>query len=328
MPSSVTHAYFAQDVLEKLDINISNKLNNELGMYKIFSQGPDPYNFYDFRLSPKAKKSININKNIQHNNINEHFINLINYINGNNFYNDNMVMAYLCGEICHFVLDSTIHPFVIYNTGMYDKYDKRTYKYNGLHEDMEYYIDIYLIWKREKILPRKYKVYKYLFDIKNFNDNLSMTIDEVNKKTYGFDDTSKIYFKAIKDMKNFYYIFNYDPIGIKKFFYTILDLICPGSFIKKKELSFNVVPYKKLYYLNEERNVWNHPCNINEQYDYSFAILYNLAIKKAVDIINEIDNMLVKKKINNKKIKDLFKNSDYATGKDCDLDLDIKYFKF
>lgn len=328
MPSSATHAYFAKDVLEKLDDSISNKINNELSMYKIFSQGPDPYNFYDLRLSPRAKKSIKINKALQHTKVNEHFINLINYINDNNFYNDNMVIAYLYGEICHFVLDSTAHPFVIYNTGRYNEHDKNSYKYNGLHEDMEYYIDIYLIWKREKILPKKYKVYKKLFNIKKFSDNLDKTINDVNKKVYGFDNTSKIYFKAINDMKKFYYIFNYDPIGIKKFFYSLLDFICPNSFVKKKELSFNVIPYKKIYYLNEERNIWNNPCDINETYDYSFAILYNLAIKKAVNIITNIDNMLNKKNINNKKIEELFGNKDYSTGKDCDLDLECKYFRF
>lgn len=30
-------------------------------------------------------------------------------------------MTYLYGHICHFVLDTTIHPLTIYNTGVYDK---------------------------------------------------------------------------------------------------------------------------------------------------------------------------------------------------------------
>lgn len=328
MPSSVTHAYFATDVLEELDDSIKNKIEKELEMYKIFSQGPDPYNFYDLRLSPRSKKSFAINKALQHSKINMHFTKLIYYINDNNFYNDNMVLSYLYGEICHFVLDSMVHPYVTYYTGPYNKKNKSTYKYNGLHEEMEYYIDIYLIWKREKILPKKYKVYKELFKIKDFNANLINTINDVNKDVYGFDNSAKIYFKAIKDMKRFFYIFNYDPSGIKKCFYTFLDFISPKCFIRKKELSFNVLPYKKLYYLNEDRNTWNNPFDINESYDYSFAILYNKAIKEAVNIITEVDKMLRKKKINNTKVKDLFGNKDYSTGKDCDLHIENKYFKF
>lgn len=45
------------------------------------------------------------------------------------------------------------------------KKNKQTYKYNGLHEEMEYYIDIYLIYNRENILPKDYKVYKNIFNI-------------------------------------------------------------------------------------------------------------------------------------------------------------------
>ena len=130
------------------------------------------------------------------------------------------------------------------------------------------------------------------------------------------------------DMKKFYYIFNYDKIGVKKFVYSVMDFFCKNMCVKKKELSFNVNPNSKLHYLNIEKNIWNHPCDINEKYDLSFFELYEMAIDRAVNIINSVDNMLNKKKIDNKKLEKLFGNFDYGTGKDCCLELKYKYFKF
>ena len=131
MPSSVTHYYFSNDVYNKLNKNIKNKLAPCLKEYKIFSQGPDPYFFYDFHLSRKSKEVNKISEAMQHSLINDHFIYLINYINEKKYYSNSMIMAYLYGQICHYALDTTCHPFIIYNVGNYEEKNKKTYKYNG-----------------------------------------------------------------------------------------------------------------------------------------------------------------------------------------------------
>ena len=328
MPSSNTHSYFCDDVYDKVNKNVHDKLKDNINYFKVFGQGPDPYFFYDFHLTKKSKRVHKINKVLQHSKVNKHFVRLINYISENNFYDNEQVMAYLYGKICHFVLDSTAHPYIIYCTGRYDEKKPDTYKYNGLHEEMEYYIDCYLIFQREKILPKNYKVYNKLFNISEFNNELKATIDTVVKDIYGFDNASEIYYKSIMDMKKFYHVFNYDRFGIKKIIYSIMDLICGNRCVKKKELSFNVDPMGKLYYLNNDKNTWNHPCYIDEKYDLSFTELYIKAIDKAKSIINEVDEMLKKRKIDNKRIEEMFGNLDYGTGKDCDLSLKYKYFKF
>ena len=46
MPSSITHAYIAMNVYDKLDKNIQRKLLNRLEDYKTYSQGPDVFYFY------------------------------------------------------------------------------------------------------------------------------------------------------------------------------------------------------------------------------------------------------------------------------------------
>lgn len=328
MPSSVTHSYFCSDVYKNLTDNIKDRIKGSINYFRVFGQGPDPYFFYDFHLTKRSKKIHQINKSMQHTNINNHFIKLINYINDNNYYSNEQVVSYLYGQICHFALDSTAHPYIIYSTGRYIEKDASTYKYNGLHEEMEYFIDCYFIFQREGISPRKFKVYKELFNINEFNNELNNTIDNVIKDVYGYDNVSKIYYKSIMDMKKFYYIFNYDRLGIKKIIYSIMDLICGNRCVKKKELSFFVDPQSKLYFLNDKKNIWNHPCNINETYNLSFNELYIKACDRAVSIINVVDEMLTNKKIDNKKLKKLFGNIHYGTGKNCNVNLKYLYFKF
>ena len=107
-----------------------------------------------------------------------------------------------------------------------------------------------------------------------------------------------------------------------------MDKVCGDKFVRKQELSFNIDPLSKLFYLNNDRNTWYNPCDKREKYNYSFFELYDIAIKKAVNIISVVDIMFENNKIDNDKIKVLFGNLDYGKGKDCDLNLDYKYFKF
>ena len=84
----------------------------------------------------------------------------------------------------------------------------------------------------------------------------------------------------------------------------------------------------KLYYLNSDKDEWNHPTNKDEIYNYSFTELYIKAINKAVNIINSVDKMLKEKKIDEEEVYKLFGNLDYGTGKDCNLNLKNIYFKY
>lgn len=323
MPSSVTHDYFCSDVYKK--IKAKNKVN--LNDFCSFGQGPDPYFFYDFHLTKKAKNIHKINKAMQHSNVGKHFTKLINYINDNNYYSNKQVLSYLYGQLCHYILDSTVHPYTIYYTGMYDEKNKETYKYNGLHEKMEYYIDAYLIYKRENILPKKYKIYKKILNFNKFNPELNDLIDNVTKEVYVFDNVAEIYCKSLRDMKKFYHVFNYDPFGIKKIIYSIMDLLCGNKVVKKKELSFHINPNGNIEYLNLGNNTWYHPIT-GEKFNYSFFELYDIALEKAVNTINEIDKMLNSKKIDNSVLNKLIGNLDYGTGLDCNKKYIYKYYNF
>lgn len=327
MPSTVTHSYFMKDVYDLLSDNIKNNIILESA--KTFSQGPDIFYFYNMGLGKKSSRYRNNGYFMHKNNVNLYFTNIIKYIKDKELTSNRECFSYLVGAIAHFVLDSTIHPFVYYNTGLFIKNVKQSYKYNGLHQEMEYYLDAYMIFQNEKVEAKKYKMYKYILN----NDTLSSeTIDLINNvinDTYSFNSMGDIYNKCVHDMRLFFKYLNYDPYGIKKVIYTMFDVVTPKRFMIKRKFSFYLDHNSKREYLNLEKNDWNHPCNLNEIYNYSFIELYVIAKNKCVSIINDIYKLLNSDCIDYTKIDKIFGNLSYTTGKNCDdKSVYLKYFKF
>lgn len=327
MPSSMTHTYFGIDVYKKINNNCKNKIKTSLEYYKLFSQGSDPLMFYHFLIGPKAKKCTDIQKTIHSNKTREFFLATIDYIYQNKLTSNSEIMAYLYGYICHYMLDLHTHPIIYYKSGIFDKKNKNTYKYNGLHQAIEYGIDLYFINKRETINKNKFKVHKEIFNVKKLTKELKEIINYSIGDTYSLPNISNIYEKSIWYMTNFFKIANYDPYGIKLFLYKIADKILPNSIINFKELSF-YNDYPNIHnWMNLSKNKWYLPWDNTISYTTSFLDLYNIALNKAIKTIEEVTEMLDNNNLNKKRLKQIFNNLSYVTGLDCNINVDFKYFE-
>ena len=125
MPATVTHAYFTNDIYDILPENIKNRLN--LKRLKMFGQAYDPFMFYNLFSILPGKKVRNLSEYFHSNKTRAFFINNLNIIKENNLSNDKDTLSFLTGFICHYALDSTLHPYIIYKTGVMDKKYKNTY---------------------------------------------------------------------------------------------------------------------------------------------------------------------------------------------------------
>ncbi|MBE6153667.1 MAG: hypothetical protein E7166_05540 [Firmicutes bacterium] len=328
MPSTVTHAYFAIDVIDKLDNKTKKILNNNIANIKTFGQGSDPLYFYYLALPIIGKNVRNTYPRLIHDtNTKDFFITLIDEIKTKKLEYDSQIISMLYGFICHYTLDSTIHPYIIYKTGIYDKDKPETYKYRSLHLDMELYLDGYMIFQREKMPIQNFKLHEFCFEKNNISIKTKEVLDAVFKKVYNIDNYSKYYLKAIKHTKEINRFFRYDKYGIKKVGYIILDMLLPKKQLKKEQLSYHIDYRKKMHYLNNEKNEWNHPMDEYETYTYSFIELYHIALDKAVKIIDKVNAVLY----DNEDLKILdktFKNISHKTGKDCNDKRKLLYFEY
>ena len=312
MAGSITHAYFAMDVYDKLDVNKKKLLKKYQNNLRCFAQGHDVFHFIT-----------NKSEFFHTNKTRDFFMNMINYIKDNNLYNNPEVLSFLYGYISHYNLDKNVHPYVHYKTGKYYKDNKNSYKYKGKHSELETYIDSYMIRNREKIDPWKFKSHKFCLSPYKFSNELNDLIDYTFYETYKENNIGKIYYKGIKKMYHLYSLLRNDRFKIKNKMYRLVDKITPQKFYKFTPVSF-AIDENKEYYLNNDHKEWYHPLDKNEKHNESFMDLYDKALKDTVYTIKELDKFF-----NNKKndIDKMFDNSSFSTGKDCNIKDRLKYFE-
>ena len=238
---------------------------------------------------------------------------------------DSDVCSFLCGFICHYVLDSTIHPFVIYKTGNFDKHNKVTYKYNNLHLFMETYLDNHLIRKREHKNPYSFSIVKYSFDLAPFSSGLNQVIRSSFDKVYHVSNMDSIYYQALKDMKFSLRVFRQDRFGIKKFFYKLADTFTPRRCFRFEAISYHYTMHPAYDFLNFRRRLWRNPTTYSITSHDSFYDLYIKSLKLAKKIIEDTFDYLSGQDVD---LNSVFKNLSYTTGLDCDEYKELKYFEF
>lgn len=323
MPATAVHAYFAQDLNDILPKEIKNKL--DVDRLKTFGQSTDSLMFYNLFSILPGKNIRDFQKYFHTNKTQEFFINLINYIKENDYTEDIDVSSFLVGAICHYVLDSTLHPYIYYKTGYFNKNDKSTYKYNNVHTFMETFLDNDMIKRRESINPYKFNISKFSFDTSKFSNELNDTIKYTFKETFDVDNMDKIYYKSLKQMRNSIFIFRQDRYGIKKFFYKLADTFTSKRVFRFEAISYHYPLNDRHNFLNENHKLWRNPCDYSLTSEESFLDLYLRALKLAKVMICASFDYINGKDIELEKV---FINKSYITGLDCELDKELKYFEF
>ena len=323
MPATAVHAYFAQDLNDILPKEIKNKL--DVNRLRMFSQSTDSLMFYNLFSILPGKNIRDFQKYFHTNKTQEFFVNLINYIKENDYTEDIDVNSFLVGTICHYVLDSTVHPYIYYKTGYFNKNDKSTYKYNNVHTFMENFLDNDMIKRRESINPYKFNISKFSFDTSKFSNELNDTIKYTFKETFDIDNMDKIYYKSLKQMRSAILIFRQDRYGIKKFFYKLADTFTSRRVFRFEAISYHYPLNDRHNFLNENHKLWRNPCDYSSTSEESFLDLYLRALKLAKVMICASFDYINGKDIELEKV---FVNKSYITGLDCELDKELKYFEF
>lgn len=137
MPNLVTHALFCEDVMKSLNDPILNRHR----MFMITgSQGPDFLFFY--RTTPTKlwmpNKVRHYGNKFHEENVNAFYSSALESIrHEKNKSIQREMIAYMCGHLCHWAMDSTFHPYVYYRTGNYSSNQNSAF----LHHRFESLLD-------------------------------------------------------------------------------------------------------------------------------------------------------------------------------------------
>jgi len=317
MPATYTHHIFTKDVFKVINEEAQSKIKDNIDIFNLFGKSFDILFFSNSKLGHKAH---NYNSNL-------YFVNMVKYIRDNKLYDNSQALAYLYGSICHYVLDSTIHPYVFYYTGRYKHSDKSTHKYRGLHSYFEYMIDAIFYKERNKKDIYKVNLAKEVFPkLENFDDLKDM-INYVYKETFNYD---KGFQDINKGRKNFKLLMRFgmcSRFGVKKAIIRFIDFLHIFKGSKYANANYHI---KKLdmSVLNLEHKKWCYPVDKKINYHYSFYDLYDISIERARNIINELNRVIAKDEKEVKKVLRNIGNLSYSTGKNISKKDEMKYFAF
>ena len=322
MPATIMHAVFAKDVYDILPKDISKNIN--LDRCKMFAQSMDSLMFYNLFSLASGKNIRRFQSYFHDNKTQDFFINLLKFIKDNEI-KDEDVYSFLVGSICHYALDSTIHPYVIYKTGSFNKKDPKTYKYNNVHAFMETFLDNDMVRRRMKCNPYTFDFIDYCFDIRPFSKKLDRTLNYTFFNTFHLRDMDLIYYKSLKQMKMALRLFRKDRFGIKKTIYKTVDTFTPKRTYRFEAISYHYPLDDRHNFLNSNHRTWRNPCIYDMTSEESFVDLYLKAIKLTKVMICASFDYLKGKEIELDKI---FTNNSYITGLNCNDKKELKYFEF
>ena len=252
MPSYVSHTIMAHDVYNRID-------NKNVDLYYIltYSLGGDLCKYAKCRRDSHKIKT------------REFIYCICDYMKKNNLVDDKDARGFLYGHICHYVMDSTIHPLIW-------KLQKLCVSNPSNHTMIELYYDYYFTKKRYKIRLDKYDN-KLIFKGK-MNKKISDMVDYIYKEIYDCDNVSS------------YYKFNiglYKKIRIlyKTFGFNLVRKVSGiNKFLKQNS---------KVDLLNNENNI-TYIDAFKKECNDSLDTLYEKSINWAIDYINEVNEYLKK----------------------------------
>lgn len=322
MPLITTHTYFAKDILLKLKTEITSTFKDKKNIYTLFAQGFDPFIFYEFFKLRKYK----LQEYCHYTHTDTFFLNLINKIKEKNLHNDATTLAILYGHLCHYILDSIMHPYIVYKTGIYYKEKPETKKYKGLHNELEMQMDAYMYERKNNTPFKNFKIHKHLITKEKLSKEIINLLNETYEETFNIKKGGTKYCIGCKNMYYSYKFLIEDKTGLKKKIYRLIDKITSTKEKPYEHFSSHITTINKNY-LNEEHNTWINPWNKEKTSNSSFLDLYEQAIEEGIKLLTATHQFL-NNQISIADYKKILKDNSYLTGLPWHLNLETKYLEF
>lgn len=323
MPDIITHYIFGLDTSQNLKhTSVYPYLKENRDLFFIGLQGPDP--IYYHHLRKKDTKAYIASK--MHTEKTGDFLvsalcHLKKYdINSKEF---GQCFSYLCGFICHYILDSMAHPYIFYLSGRYLEDVPDTHKYMGLHRKVELAIDTILCEERFSIKSSNFKIHKTILKNIPIPTCITAMFDETLFLNYGINGGGTILKEAYEDIRT-YYKLTYDRFGTKKAFaYLISPLLSNSTAPFVGSFSYFNCINPTFDYMNKNKCVWLNPVTGNV-YTFSFYDILRNANKKSVTLLQSALDFALSQ-ISAEDFRALLPNISYLTGLSTDDTRPMKY---
>lgn len=287
MPAIITHDFFGRDVYDRLFSTIGGS-RDEAEAFLLGNQGPDPL-FYTV-LSPQLRAHHRLG-NTMHNKkpteLLKAFKDALSILNGAEL---PVGRAYVLGFLCHYTLDSTMHPFVFFHEyRLCDAGEPGLSRADGseVHGVIESELDeLVLFAKREQTVA----TFNPSVEILKASDFVLAVISKLYAymavTVYGELVPKDLFATAVKDFRIAQRFFH-SPTGRKRNLVgRIEQLARPFSFYRS--MAHRPVELTESDFDNRQHEPWENPFT-GETSTEGFWDLYEKALEKAQNNIATFD---------------------------------------
>jgi hypothetical protein len=294
VPALLTHHYFGEDVLRRISDDdafvCDDDIFSSLSLREIFllgNQGPDPF-FYALRTASliRIKKFGSLMHHEKTDRALETFRRLAVSMSEPE---RNLLLAYLLGFICHFTLDSVMHPFVYAQQYAFcDAGVKGLDRRDGsiVHGQIEADLDMMMLRRRH---GEGIRSYDYTREILKADEDALRLLDAaygaLAHEVYATDLSANSFSQGVRDMR-LTIAFLYSPRGIKRRFIGGIErLLRRHSFAQAMSPRNDVG--MTCDFDNHEQNAWENPFT-GEVSRADFDELYAKALDEALANISAL----------------------------------------
>lgn len=288
MPGFTTHYLFGTEVLKHLNASkLKKTIQENRKVYNLGLQGPD---IFFFKLTTHLHKGHrNPGVYLHEKQINGFFTSCFETIKDMPVGREKeRCIAYACGFVCHYILDSVCHPYIYWKTNSLIK-KKRSNTF-GIHSEIETSIDAGLLKRCRGLRPLDFHTGGTIALSASELKTVSAFLSSVINRTYarvneadGFQVSPSYVRRAVTGLQKGCVLLR-DRNGIKKkavrsvecflFRFTILS----GLFVTNH-------PKNPKRFFNEEHRVWTNPWDNKNVSTASVPELFNRALSLSIEAL-------------------------------------------
>ncbi len=286
MPGYLTHCLYGQKVVPELKNNIAKTyiLNHKRAFY-LGTQGPDIFFYY----IPNNITSKNKLGSIMHRQrVGSFFEQAINTITSISCpAKKEVAFSYFSGFLCHYMLDSTTHPYV-YAMTHYNPNIVGTFSDTALHCEFESTLDANMLYHLKGKLPSEAAAYRYIHANRKELHQISLFLSRSITSTYQDANfaTPRFVLNAMRSIIREVRFLSTGPSVKRKIL----------SIIEKNTLRCNLItclmPTDNLYpekdVLNLKRKSWSSPWRPSQKNTTTFPEIFHQSIPKCAQLIDQL----------------------------------------
>jgi hypothetical protein len=324
MPALLTHYLYGNAMLKLLDDDqIKSSILNHRNAFNLGTQGPDIFFYYGAWPWAKSNGIKELGDRMHVEKTGVFILEALKYVIESDGTEKNVLTAYLCGYICHYILDCHTHPYIFYKSGFVRKGEAYTAKYTCYHRMFETALDVLMLKRELSKRPPEFNTAAQIKISSHDTSAVGKMYSLVLKKVYEKSIDPELVCRAIADMAGIAALLR-DKTGIKKMLLSKIE----KTLGRLPMFSSMILPLEvrdSPDYLNTSHSIWHLPWDNSLDLTSSFTESFEAAAMESRGIIESV-LLCIAGSINVESVISLIGNRSFTTGQDCSLDLEFKFF--